>query len=371
MTHELLLGASRNIRDAFTSTARPATCPGATPAAPRVTCPQNVFHPVDIPETPFPEPHRHRERASTTWAVYFFDRIEVTPWLQLLAGVRKTDYSEENRDTGATTFEDEPTSVSYGAVVKPRPWMSVYATYIEGLESTPLAPMTAANAGESVGAAASTQREAGIKLEPRAGLLLQAAYFDIERDSAFVNGANVYVLDGRARYRGLEFSVTGEVTPDWSLYATGQFLDAEQISGAPTTLTTNPMTRCRDRGADGGGAQDREHAGAHILVRQRVPPGGSAPGFSLNGAIYYISERAVNPFNQAFIPAYTLFDLGAALCDECRWQRDHVPALGPEHRRQEVLFVHRQQCRGAGSAAPGEALDVDAVLTCAQFSSCC
>ena len=45
----------------------------------------------------------------------------------------------------------------------------------------------------------STQREAGIKIEPRPGLLVQAAYFNIERDSAFVNGANVYVLDGRAR----------------------------------------------------------------------------------------------------------------------------------------------------------------------------
>ena len=115
----------------------------------------------------------------------------------------------------------EPTSISYGVVLKPLPWMSLYGTYIEGLESTPLAPMTAANAGEAVGAAESTQHEAGIKLEPRPGLLLQAAYFNIERDSAFVNGANVYVLDGRARYRGLEFSVTGEMTPDWSVYATG------------------------------------------------------------------------------------------------------------------------------------------------------
>ena len=35
-------------------------------------------------------------------------------------------------------------------------------------------------------------------------------------------------------------------------------------------------------------------------------------GFSVNGAVYYISERAVNPYNQAFIPEYTLFDLGAA-----------------------------------------------------------
>jgi iron complex outermembrane receptor protein len=39
---------------------------------------------------------------------------------------------------------------------------------------------------------------------------------------------------------------------------------------------------------------------------------GLLQGFSVNGAAYHVSERAVNPFNQAFIPGYTLFDLGAA-----------------------------------------------------------
>jgi iron complex outermembrane receptor protein len=311
IAHELLLGASRNQRDAYTSTSTPVTCPGATPSSPRVTCRQNVFQPVDIPETPFPERTGLKTRIDDV-GFYFFDRMAFTPWLQLLAGVRWTDYSEENRDTGVTTFEDEPASVSVGAIVKPRPWMSWYATYIEGLESTPLAPMTAVNAGESVGAAESTQYEAGIKLEARPGLLMQAAYFNIERDSAFVNSGNLYVLDGRARYRGLEFSVTGEVTPDWSLYATGQILDAEQISGAPTTVTTNPMT-----GAVGvvptvvGRKIENtpEHTFSFASEYRLV---GLVPGLSLNGAIYYISERAVNPYNQAFIPAYTLFDLGAA-----------------------------------------------------------
>jgi hypothetical protein len=32
----------------------------------------------------------------------------------------------------------------------------------------------------------------------------------------------------------------------------------------------------------------------------------------VNGAAYHVSKRAVNPFNQTFIPGYTLFDFGAA-----------------------------------------------------------
>jgi iron complex outermembrane receptor protein len=311
MKHQLLLGASQNIRDAFNSTNVPATCPGATPTAPRVTCAQNVFDPVDIPETTFPVRTGTRARINDI-GYYLFDRIEMTNWLQVLAGVRKSDYTEKSLDTGAITFQDEPTSVSYGAVVKPRPWMSIYGTYIEGLESTPPAPITSANFGATLPATDSTQREAGIKIEPRPGLLIQAAYFDIERDSAFVNGANQYVLDGRARFRGTELSVTGEVTPDWSVYATGRFLDAKQISGADTVVTTNPMTGVVTVISTVVGRKIENTPERTFSLASEYRLSSLLQGFSVNGAAYYVSERAVNPFNQAFIPGYTLFDLGAA-----------------------------------------------------------
>jgi iron complex outermembrane receptor protein len=311
MKHEVLVGGMRNVRDGFTSTTVPARCPGATATAPPVPCRQNVFAPVDIPETPFSAPTGTHTRIDDT-GYYLFDRIGMTSRLQLLVGVRKTDYSDTNRDTGAVTFADDPTSVSYGVIVKPRSRMSVYATYIEGLESTPFAPMTAVNAGAAVPAAETTQREVGVKLELKPGLLFQAAYFDIERGSAFVNGANVYVLDGRARFRGTEVSVTGEVTADWSLYATGQVLDAEQIAGADTLITTNPATGAVTvvptvvgRTIENTPEHTFSFATEHRLSRL-------APGLSVSGAVYYVSERAVNQFNQAFIPSYTLFDLGAA-----------------------------------------------------------
>ena len=309
--HEALLGASRNVRNAFNSTVFQATCPGPTPGAPRVPCRQNVFDPTAIPETPFPAPAGSHARVDDI-GYYAFDRIEMTDRLELLVGVRKSDYTESTLDTGVVTFHDDPTSVSYGFVVKPKPWLSVYGTYIEGLEATPLAPANATNYGEHLPASDSTQREAGIKLEPRPGLLVQAAYFDIERGSAFLNGANVYVLDGRARHRGWEGSLTGEVTPNWSVYVTGQSIDAKQISGADTVITTDPTTgvvtvvpTVVGRKIENTPEQTFSFATEYRFSRGR-------PGFSVNGAAYYVSERAVNPFNQAFIPGYTLFDLGAA-----------------------------------------------------------
>jgi iron complex outermembrane receptor protein len=311
MRHEVLIGASQNIRDGFTSTTIPATCPGVTATAPRIPCRQNVFAPVSIPETPFPAPRGARARIDDL-GYYLFDRIEMASWLQVLVGVRKADYAETNRDAGAITFQDDPTSVSYGVIFKARPWMSIYGTYIEGLESTPAAPSTAANAGTPLPAAESMQREAGVKVELQPGLLLQFAYFDIERGSAFVDGANVYVLDGRARFRGTELSVTGEITADWSLYATGQVLDAKQISGAETRITTNPTTGAVTvvPTVVGRTIENTPERTFSLATEYRLSR--LLPGLSVNGAVYYISERAVNQFNQAFIPSYTLFDLGAS-----------------------------------------------------------
>ena len=309
--HQLLLGASQNILDTRNSPTVPALCPGLTPQRPPVTCAQNIFDPVDIPETPFPPNTGTRTRINDI-GYYLFDRIEMATWLQLLWGVRRVKYTESNLDTGAVTFQAKPTSISYAVVVKPRPWMSVYGTYIDGLESTPPAPFAAANSAEILPATDSTQREAGIKIELQPGLLIQADWFNIERGSAFINGANVYVLDGRARFRGGEISLTGEVTPAWSMYATAQFLSAKQISGAGTMITTDPQTGVVTVVPTVVGRKIENTPERTLSIATEYRLSSLLPGFSINGAAYYLSARAIDPFNQAFIPGYTLFDLGAA-----------------------------------------------------------
>lgn len=310
VTHEVLIGASQNVRDAFNSTSVAANCPGATPTAPRVTCTQNMYNPRDIPETAMPLRTGNETRIDDL-GYYFFDRIKVTDWLQLLGGVRLSDYEESNLTTGTTTFDSSPTSVSYGAVVKPLPWISVYGTYIEGLESTPGAPSTAVNAGAQLPATSSEQREAGIKLEVTPSLLVQAAYFDIDRGSTYVNGANVYVQDGRASYEGWELSVSGEVTRDFSLYASALFLDATQESGAPTIITTS-STGVVTVAPTAVGKLIENSAKETWSIAGEYRLDALLQGFSITGAAYHTGRRAVNSLNQAFAPGYTLYDAGFA-----------------------------------------------------------
>lgn len=309
LTHEVLIGASQNVRDASNSTSVPATCPG--PGGTRVTCTQNFFNPRDIPETAMPVRTGDETRIDDI-GYYFFDRIKVTEWLQLLGGVRMSEYEESNRTTDTTTFDASPTSISYGAVVKPLSWISVYGTYIEGLESTPGAPSTALNQGVQLPATESEQREAGVKIEPTRGLLVQAAYFEIERASTYVNGANLYVQDGRANYEGYELSVSGEITRDLSLYASALFLDAVQESGAPTIITTNPTTGAVTVSPTAVGKRIENSAKDTWSIAGEYRLDALLPGFSVTAGAYHTGRRAVNSLNQAFAPGYTLYDAGFA-----------------------------------------------------------
>jgi iron complex outermembrane receptor protein len=304
LEHEILIGAAHAVKDAATPTASRALCPGPTPTAPRATCQQNFLRPVPIPETAFPLFNPDTTRIKDI-GYYIFDRIKVGEHLDILGGVRKSDYTESNVTRDITTFHAKPTSYSYGAVYKPRDWVSIYGTYIQGLESTPPAPTTAVNANEQLAPTKSTQKEGGIKIEPRKGLLLQVAYFDIERGAAYVNGANRYVLDGRARYRGEEISLAGEVTPDLSIFASATLLNAKQISGAPTILAPTFVPT-----AVGKRIEATPKKTASLSVEYKMTP--ILEGLSVTGAVYYVGNQAINALNQNFIPSYTTFDLGVA-----------------------------------------------------------
>lgn len=321
--HEILIGASQNFRrqnqsrsiaqnclyDTATGALVRATFDATAPAGlTRSACKQSFLNPHDIPQLGEPLP----DYTSTTIndiGYYLFDRVKLTDWLQVLGGIRKSDYTEKNLTTGRTTFKSKPTSLSYGAVVKPVEWASVYGTYIEGLEATPTAPLTAVNQGEQLPATESKQYEAGIKVEPKRGVLLQAAFFNINRASTFVNGLNVYVQDGRARYRGVEMSATGELTRELSIYASALFLNAKQTSGAPTTTTPAFSPTLVGRRIENTPKLTLSLAASYRLDAL-------IEGLTVNGGVFHTGRRAINPLNQAFIPGYTLFDAGVGYSTE-------------------------------------------------------
>lgn len=316
--HELLVGASKNIRrqysplsNASVGTNNPTTRANCVALGLASDCLQSAYDPIDLPDiryngtTPY---NPTRDTSIEDTGFYAFDRMRFggpnDDLVSVLVGARKSIYKEKRKNaTGPSTetFSDKPLALSGGLVVKPKEWISAYATYIEGLESTPGAPLTANNAGEILPASNSTQYEGGVKIEPKKGLLFTAAYFDISRQLTYLNAANFFVQDGRAKYRGLELSLTGEVTPDLSIYGSALFLRAKQGETADTALIGNRIENT---------AKKQWSLSGEYRLTQLVE------GLAINAGAYYTGARAINPQNTLFVPGYTLFDLGGSYAFE-------------------------------------------------------
>lgn len=306
IVHHLLAGVSLNLRDSY------------VPTAVRVRFAQNLYDPVVIPQQPTPPRGTVTHSKVRDLGFFVFDRATLGDWLQLTFGYRKTEYSDDSyhepvggTSTLTSSYETNPDTFSYGAMVKPVEWANIYANYVEGLEPGAVAQQIANNAGEILPAAISKQKEVGVKLEPVRGLLLTGAWFHINRASAYLNSANFFVQDGRAVYEGFEFSVAGEITPDLSIHASALTLDAKQQSGASSVV--------------GKRIESTPEFSGSAFVEYRPPV---AEGLSLTAGVFHVGNRAVNALNQALAPGYTTYDLGASYAFDLLGNRTTVRLYG-------------------------------------------
>lgn len=280
--HELTLGYTSNRRDAYL---------GESTA--NVLVPQNLYDPRPVPELN-PAPLPTTDSTIRDKGLYAFDRLSFGERWQLVAGLRSSDYS--NRNTGAQ-YSAKDVSPNVSVLFKPAPDTSVYASYLEGLEETGTAPANRANAGDILPPAVNKQKELGIKTRAWAKVFAQAALFQIDRPLVTVDPANRQIVGGKSRYRGLEFSASGDITPQWGVVASMQWLDAKiRAVGA-----TNP-------GELGKTPENTPRHTASLFGEYRLP---QVPGLSLNAGVFHVGKRAVNNLNQAWIGSYTTLSLGA------------------------------------------------------------
>jgi len=280
ISHELTLGFTGNNRDQNSRSA------GTVDVA------QNLYNPVDIaPRGPAvattQAPSTIKDRG---W--YLSDRISFGEQWQLMAGVRSSDYTSTSTTAQYTADEVNP---ALALMYKPARTISIYGSYIEGVEESGQAGSNRANAGELLPPAVAKQKEIGVKAEVAQGVLLQAAYFDIKRPSTTTDAANRFVLNGLAQYKGVELAASGEVTKQLALIGSLLFLDAEQLNAAnAATFGRTPENTPRRT--------------ASLFAEYRLQ---SVPGLALSGGMFYVGERPVNNENQATISGYTTLSLGA------------------------------------------------------------
>jgi len=266
------------------------------PVQQQFNTPQNLYIPIQVVEpiyslvNPATNPQDVEDKG-----FYLLDRVRLGEKWQVLAGARQSDYVNESVSGGVLgVYDAEELTPSVGVIFKPLPHTSIYATYIEGLEEGGTAPIVANNAFEVLPPGVTEQAEVGVRTEAWAGLTATLAAFKIQRDAAQLNAANFFVLDGELEYQGVEYSIVGEIGTQWSVFVSGQYLDAEQTKSVnPALIGTTPEN-----------TPEQAHS-AFVEYRPSF-----LRGFAVNGGAFYVGERPANNLNQAFIPGYTLYTFG-------------------------------------------------------------
>ncbi|MFB0873852.1 MULTISPECIES: TonB-dependent receptor [unclassified Sphingobium] len=267
----------------------------------------------------------HSYGDSRNLAIYAFDTIELGQF-ELNGGLRYEDVRNIFRaDTvalpaagGGTTpgivqrSKESLFSYRVGGVFKPTQDVSLYAAFANS--KTPSSATVRAGCTTGSGAtfvnfcdvAPETARsyEIGAKANLMGGkLLATAALFRNERTNYRIptndpaTNATFQVLDGRSRVDGVALGLTGNITPQWLIFANYTYLDGKIVQGTSDSCIANPRAACSNSAAlpdpSKGDAliQTPKHSGS-LYTSYRLPF-----GLELGYGVTYQGSFALNQSN--------------------------------------------------------------------------
>ena len=198
---------------------------------------------VDVTFAPVSSDANNRTKA-TVAAFYVQDQLRPADWLEIVAGLRFDSFKldvDDLRGSGSRFGRtDELWSPRLGLIVKPRPSLSLYASYsrsylpqsgdqFSGLSLT----------SEGLKPERFDNYEVGAKWEPVPGLLATAAIYRLDRTNTTApnpDGSGTLVLTGAQRSSGLELGLERSINHRWQVsagYAWQQAKITETTSSAP------------------------------------------------------------------------------------------------------------------------------------------
>ncbi|HMD74301.1 MAG TPA: TonB-dependent receptor, partial [Steroidobacteraceae bacterium] len=122
----------------------------------------------------------------------------------------KSDYTRTIEAPGASAQTDSasPWLLNLRFTADAGSELTLYGSYVQGLEDSALAPADAANRREAPPATRTRQADAGIHYAPSGKLSIVFGAFEIDKAYFNLDGENIYRELGRIRNRGLEGSLT-------------------------------------------------------------------------------------------------------------------------------------------------------------------
>ncbi len=254
---------------------------------------QNIFNPIDLDEPNFTgQPNPLPKQTSEDAGVYIYDTISVIRQLKLLAGVRLTRDNEDNGNKKSIARVNTP---AFGVLYDVVPSLTLFASYMEGLEAGATAPVGAVNANEIMPAAVSNQKEIGLRTAGIKGFAFNASVFEIERANAVTDPTTgIFAQNGNINYRGVEATLGIQLFRDWTLDLAGQWMRSIQNAPDPQINGLAPENTPKGLGN----------------VRLTYRPSWLR-GLTLTAGASGITHRYVNPQDQGLIPGYILYTAGA------------------------------------------------------------
>ena len=146
-------------------------------------------------------------------------------------GLQKPIYRKRTLVPGVppTSIKSDPLLISASMSANLWEGAVAFADYTQGLEDNGLAPQNATNRNQALPAIATEQREAGVKFQVE-DMTLVAGYFDIEKPYFNLDSSGLYTQLGQIDNQGLEFSLSGSVTPELDIVA-GALWSEPQVTG--------------------------------------------------------------------------------------------------------------------------------------------
>jgi iron complex outermembrane receptor protein len=284
MTHDLTVGASATERDAISDGQISSL------ATPLPT--QNIFNPIELPAPVFKgAPTILPVQSSYDKGTYAYDTIGIGTQWKVLLGARRTkdDETTATRSNSSTT-----NSPAYGLLFDVMPSMTLFGSYLEGLEAGGTAPATAVNANEILPSAISKQKEVGIRDSHLRGVSFNLSYFKITRANAVTDPVSkIFANSGQLDYTGVESTLSWEFLRRFTLNAAGQWLRVKQVTSDPTFNGFTPENTPKLLG--------------NMSIAYKPP---FLAGLSVNAGFNAVSARFMNNQQQGTIPGYALYTAG-------------------------------------------------------------
>ncbi|RJF56083.1 TonB-dependent siderophore receptor [Serratia inhibens] len=293
MTHDIVLGTDYEMNQTY----RAHQYQGKANSSFNLNDPQyDILSPVTNGSTENVANSNNLNRIHSR-SVYAKDSISLTPdWIAVLGG--RYQHYEQRASKGfnpvVETLDDEGNKFlpQAGLIYKLTPDVSLY-----GSVSKSFTPSTNVDDDGDVGKPEQgTTWEMGSKWQVSPRLFASVALFNIdERDmSLSINGTTRAI--NKARSRGAEFELNGEILPDWELSANYSYTNAKIIDDGENSANNGNRLQNAPR-----------HSGALYLSHNLVISG--IPGdFRVGGGARYVGTRAGDPENSFTLPNYVVAD---------------------------------------------------------------